>query len=164
MNTLEDRLRAALQTGAEDFSAHPDAWQQILARSREARRRRGVLRWPGTNGYISPLPASGAPALGGMTLPFAKAAHTRKGQNPPLEWKAFGYAHADVTMVVLQLPGGKHLSAPTFAAWPGSGLRLWAVTLPSDIGWGGRGVPQPTATAYDAAGQAVAQVTLGTSG
>jgi hypothetical protein len=32
MNTLEDLVRDALRERAEDFSAHPDAWQQLLAR------------------------------------------------------------------------------------------------------------------------------------
>ncbi len=53
-------------------------------------------------------------------------------------------------------------SAPTtVATWPGSGVRLWAVSLPVQGGYSGRPF---TVTAYDAAGQAVATDTLGIMG
>lgn len=35
MNTVEDRLRDALRAHAEDFSAHPDAWERTMARGRK---------------------------------------------------------------------------------------------------------------------------------
>ena len=46
MNTVEDRVREALRRRAEDFTASPDAWQRIRARSRPgaAGRRRGLSR------------------------------------------------------------------------------------------------------------------------
>jgi hypothetical protein len=46
MNTVEDRVREALRTRAEDFTASPDAWQRIRARSQAgtAGRRRGLSR------------------------------------------------------------------------------------------------------------------------
>jgi hypothetical protein len=40
MNTLEDRVGAALRVRAEDFSADPDALARIRARAQAARRRR----------------------------------------------------------------------------------------------------------------------------
>jgi hypothetical protein len=43
----------------------------------------------------------------------------------------YGYAHENVTRVVLRLPGGAEYAVQTFAAWPGSGLRLWAFSVPS---------------------------------
>lgn len=45
MNTLEDRLRAALRTRAENFTAHPDAWQQTLERTRRPRGHRAMGRF-----------------------------------------------------------------------------------------------------------------------
>jgi hypothetical protein len=137
----------------------------------------GFWQGPGNNGYISPVLADAAPALGGMILPFSEPSNYTKGQilselrqhkkvqSPPGLWKAFGYAHADVARVVLHLPNGQQVSTSTFAAgWSGSDLRLWVVDLPNTIGWGGRGVPQPTATAHDTSGDPIGQVTLGTSG
>jgi hypothetical protein len=65
----------------------------------------------------------------------------------------YGYAHQNVTRVVVRLAGGKQFSAQTFAAWPGSGLRLWAVPVPPS-----RVAPAPgegVVTAYNAAGQQV---------
>ncbi len=43
----------------------------------------------------------------------------------------YGYAHENVTRVVLELPDGRRYGAQTFAAWPGSGLRLWAFPVPA---------------------------------
>ena len=80
-----------------------------------------------SGGKISPVPAAGPPALGGLILPFGQ----RSGENHPEIEEGFGYAHANVTRVVLYLPGGRTVSASTFAAgWSGSDLRLWAVGLP----------------------------------
>jgi YD repeat-containing protein len=46
------------------------------------------------------------------------------------------------------------------AGWPGSDIRLWAVSLPARVG---RQQPPTTitATAYDAAGHVLGQVHLG---
>ncbi len=75
-------------------------------------------------GYISPVPAAGGPAADGLILPFD---FSRQAENvsPRLD-EGFGYARADVATVVLHLPGGELVGTPTSAAWPGSGLRLWA--------------------------------------
>jgi len=40
MNTVEDRVRAALRAHAEDFSASADAWERVTARSAATARRR----------------------------------------------------------------------------------------------------------------------------
>ncbi len=48
MNGVEERLREALRAHAEEFTAHPDAWRQLNARSRRAgsRWRWFRLSWP----------------------------------------------------------------------------------------------------------------------
>ena len=65
----------------------------------------------------------------------------------------YGYAHENVTRVVLRLPGGAEYGAQTFAAWPGSGLRLWAFAVPSSA------LPakprQDVLVGYDAADHAI---------
>jgi hypothetical protein len=71
---------------------------------------------------IASRPASGPPAvvnMGGSIVNHAKLS------------EYYGYAHENVTRVVLRLPGGTEYGAQTFAAWPGSGLRLWAFAVPS---------------------------------
>jgi Sigma-70, region 4 len=84
-----------------------------------------------SGGKISPVPSAGPPALGGLILPFGQ----RSGQNHPEIEEGFGYAHANVTRVVLRLPGGRTVSASTFAAgWSGSDLRLWAVVQRATLG------------------------------
>jgi hypothetical protein len=105
--------------------------------------------------WMAPQPAADSPVLAGLTRQFGQVSGTDLG----LVIEAFGYAHADVTRVVLRLDGGRAVSTSTFAAWPGSGLRLWAVPV-----WQGITVnelPVVTATGYNAAGQAVAHVKLG---
>ena len=112
---------------------------------------------PNSGGMIAPVPAAGEPALGGMFLPFAPYDLNRSYR---LE-KAFGYAHADVARVVLRLPDGRQVSTRTFTAgWPGSNIRLWAASMPSDAGQPGLGMPAITATGYDAAGHVLGQVKL----
>jgi hypothetical protein len=107
-------------------------------------------------GQISPLPAAGQPMLGGLADSFL---------NAPGGWaerEAFGYAHADVARVVLQVAGGRQVSTSTFApGWPGSDLRLWAVKLALSAVEVSRALPGITATAYDAAGHVLGQVQLG---
>jgi len=112
-----------------------------------------------SGGIISPVPAAGPPALDGLILPFGQ----RSGENHPEIEEGFGYAHANVTRVVLYLPGGRTVSASTFAAgWSGSDLRLWAVGLPADGNLNDASVAEAvTATGYDAAGHVVQRVTLG---
>jgi hypothetical protein len=71
---------------------------------------------------IASRPASGSPAvvnMGGGIVNHAKLS------------EYYGYAHENVARVVLRLPGGAEYGAQTFAAWPGSGLRLWAFAVPS---------------------------------
>jgi hypothetical protein len=112
-----------------------------------------------SGGIISPVPAAGRPALGGLILPFGQ----RSGENHPEIEEGFGYAHANVTRVVLRLPGGRQVSSSTFTGgWPGSDLRLWAVSLPTGINLDTPSVAAAvTATGYDAAGHVVQRVTLG---
>jgi hypothetical protein len=99
----------------------------------------------GGNGIVlGNVPASGPPTVAVQTIkPLAPGASTTA--------EFYGYAHQNVTRVVLQLADGKQYSAQTFAAWPGSGLRLWAFPLPSS-----RAAPaQGVISAYNAAGQRV---------
>ena len=69
----------------------------------------------------------------------------------------YGYAHENVRRVTLRL-GGKQYGAQTFAAWPGSGLRLWAFPVPAST------LLSPRASrvmvGYDAAGRVVWQKNL----
>ena len=64
--------------------------------------------------------------------------------------------------VVLRLADGRQYGAQTFAAWPGSGLRLWAFAVPTRflIAADQR---QDLMTGYDAAGHVVWQQRLGAS-
>jgi hypothetical protein len=59
MKTVEDRVREALRTRAEDFTASPDAWQRIQARRRAgaAGRRRGLSR---ASRFVIPAGAAAA--------------------------------------------------------------------------------------------------------
>jgi hypothetical protein len=124
--------------------------------------------WSRTSGgFISPVPAGGGPRVGGLILPFGLSVVLR-GTPPrpsfPEQVEGFGYAQADVTRIVLHLPGGHHTAALTFPAWPGSGLRLWAVRLSTEV-WQVNGVAtQATATAYGAAGQVLGTDSLGLIG
>jgi hypothetical protein len=75
-----------------------------------------------SSSVIANRPASGSPAvvnMGGGIVNHAKLS------------EYYGYAHENVARVVLRLPGGAEYGAQTFAAWPGSGLRLWAFAVPS---------------------------------
>ena len=67
----------------------------------------------------------------------------------------YGYAHASVTRVVLKLPDGRHYSTQTFAAWPGSRLRLWAFPVSAGIAFLSR---QNVWVGYNAAGHVVWQM------
>jgi hypothetical protein len=112
-------------------------------------------------GQWSPTSAISGPALGGIMYPF--------GQDNPsgvMEVGAMGYAHANVARVVLRLAdGSKYVALSRAAGWPGSDLRLWSVALPGKLVNEITGTIAPvTATAYNAAGQVIGQVQLGTSG
>jgi hypothetical protein len=114
--------------------------------------------WSPYSSEISQVPADGQPALGGLFLPFAPStAYTSYGL-----LKALGYAHANVARVVLHFADGGQVSTPTFAAgWPGSDIRLWAVSLPHGVWRAGEQPPTISVTGYDAAGHVVQRVTLG---
>ena len=60
MNTLEDRVRAALRVRAEDFPADPDALARIRARAQAARRRRGGPRSLSVGRFLIPAVAAAA--------------------------------------------------------------------------------------------------------
>jgi hypothetical protein len=105
--------------------------------------------WDSNSGSaISNVPAGGPPTvenLGGEVINHASQAYF------------YGYAHENVRRVVLRL-GGKQYGAQTFAAWPGSGLRLWAFSVPSST------LLSSSASrfmlGYDAAGRVVWQKNL----
>jgi hypothetical protein len=111
---------------------------------------------PTWGGYIAPVPAASGPAADGLILDYGLS-DQRKNPYPNLV-EATGYARADVTRVVVHLPGGQQAAGSTFAAWPGSGIRLWAVSLPTHLDHAGRTF---TITAYDAARHLVQTDTLG---
>ena len=131
-----------------------------------------VAFWSMTyGGLISPVPAAGGPRVIALILPFGLRSAPYKGRPPrppklshPEEAEGFGYAQADVARVVLHLPGGAQATAVTFPAWPGSGLRLWAVRLSTTVGGVNRLLTQTTVTAYDAAGQVLGPGSLGLIG
>lgn len=60
MNTLEDRIRAALRVRAEGFSADPDALARIRTRAQAARRRRGLPRSSAVGRFLIPTAAAAA--------------------------------------------------------------------------------------------------------
>ena len=105
--------------------------------------------WDSVNSSaIANVPASGPPAVvvfntGGVPKPTAVV--------------FYGYAHENVTRVVLRLGNGQQYGAYTFPAWPGSGLRLWAFSMPGNLAFAGS---RPTVMlAYNAADQVVWQQT-----
>ena len=104
---------------------------------------------------------AGGPAANGLILPFGLSQTRQHPSAPPKLLVAFGYASGDVTRVVLHLPGSRQASGSTVAAWPGSGVRLWSISLPAHLDYLGRSF---TVTAYDASGHVVATDTLGTIG
>jgi hypothetical protein len=122
---------------------------------------------------VSPADAAAAPAIAGLAQPFTmgggqpvtvkiggKRVTLYKDQRYTLV-KAFGYAHADVTKVVIGLPDGGHVTAIPFPAdWPGSDLRLWQISIPPATWNPQRPPPTFTATAYNAAGQVVGREKL----
>jgi hypothetical protein len=94
---------------------------------------------------------SGRPASGPPTVVVFLTNDTSRA--PFVEF--FGYAQQDVARVVLRLADGRQYGAQTFAAWPGSGLRLWAFPVPT-----AQALASPAkevVTGYDAAGHVVYQ-------
>jgi len=63
MNTVEDRVRAALHAHAEDFSVHPDAWRQLAARRQSGRRRWAARRRFRPASFMIPAAAAAAVAV-----------------------------------------------------------------------------------------------------
>jgi hypothetical protein len=103
------------------------------------------------NQAISGVPASGPPAV----VVF----NTDTGDTPkPRFVEIYGYAHENVTRVVLKLPDGRQYGAQTFAAWPGSGLRLWAFRVPAGVAFVSR---QDLWLGYNEAGYVIWQMRLG---
>ena len=101
------------------------------------------------------------PAADGLIMSFGATPSRAHPKSPPKLSEAFGYAHGDVARIVVNLPGGRQAATSTVAAWPGSGLRLWAVSVPTDIDYVTRTF---TVTAYDAAGHVIVTATLGQPG
>ena len=103
---------------------------------------------------VSLKPASGPPTvelIGGDYL----------HGSPLVEF--YGYAHESVARVVLRLAGSKQYGAQTFAGWPGSGLRLWAFSVPTHL-FTSTSRRKDVMTGYDAAGHIVWQMRLGSGG
>jgi hypothetical protein len=93
--------------------------------------------------------ASGPPAVGLVGSDYLHG-------SPLAEF--YGYAHENVARVV-RLVGGKQYGAQTFAAWKGSGLRLWAFSVPTSLLRANLG--QDVMMGYDAAGRVVWQIRFG---
>jgi hypothetical protein len=107
-----------------------------------------VVGFWGSNGnsVISNVPATGPQTivnLGGSWLRGATVV------------EYFGYAHQNVTRVVLRLSDGRQYDAQTTAAWPGSGLRLWHFAVP--VNAASFEPADQIMLGYDAAGQVVWQ-------
>jgi hypothetical protein len=94
---------------------------------------------------ISTAPASGPPTV---------AVFNTGGPPKPTAVVFYGYAHENVRRVVLKVGDGKQYGAQTFAAWPGSGVRLWAFQVPPNLAFSAR----HTMIGYNAAGQVVWQL------
>jgi hypothetical protein len=97
-----------------------------------------------SNSVISNVPASGPQTIVNLGGSWIRGATV-------VEY--FGYAHQNVTRVVLRLADGRQYDAQTTVAWPGSGLRLWHFAVPvKAVSF------EPAKQAmlgYDAAGQVV---------
>jgi hypothetical protein len=109
--------------------------------------------WSSDNGEssLSAVAASGPPAVG-----LLGDGYTRGDKQAEF----YGYAHANVDRVVLLLADGKQYGAQTFAAWPGSGLRLWAFPVPVSALAAGLST-KDLMKGYDAAGQVCWQMHFG---
>jgi hypothetical protein len=99
---------------------------------------------------VSAARASGPPAVG-----LAGAGYPAGAKQAEF----YGYAHQNVVRIVLRFAGGSQYSGRTFAAWPGSGLRLWAFSVPVSPPRAGTG--RAVLEGFDAAGHLVWQMRLG---
>jgi hypothetical protein len=73
---LEDRLRTALRTRAEDFTASPDAWDQTAARARRHSGPRMAAGWRARRGLARFTPLGAAAAVLAVILTAAGLAAT----------------------------------------------------------------------------------------
>ena len=73
MNDLESRLRTALRTRAEEFTASPDAWQRTTARTRR-RPRLVTSGMPGRRGLTRFTPLAAAAAVVAIAITTAAVA------------------------------------------------------------------------------------------
>jgi hypothetical protein len=103
---------------------------------------------------VSGQPASGPPAVGLIGGDYLRG-------SPLVEF--YGYAHESVARVVLRLADGRQYGANTFAAWKGSGLRLWAFSVPTDL-FVHVNPRMDVLLGYDAAGRMVWQMRFGSAG
>jgi hypothetical protein len=101
---------------------------------------------------------SGKPASGPPTVSLIGGDYLRG--SPLAEF--YGYAHENVARVVLRLADGKQYGAQTFAAWKGSGLRLWDFPVSTSLLHVNRG--KDVMLGYDAAGRVVWQMRFGSGG
>jgi len=142
-------IRAYLVDGHVSFWTVPSGWYAYAP--------------PPVTAVISGYRADRGPALAGLLLATGKTGQGTS-QDPFRPVSAFaGYADADVAKVVLSVRGTRgstQLTAFTVRTnWPGTTVRLWYVAAPADA-YGDTSLD--TATAYNAAGQVVAVVHLGT--
>jgi len=107
-----------------------------------------VVFWNSDGGSsMSDALATGPPAVG-----LFQGAWSPK--LPEVEF--YGYAHENVARVVLRLGDGRQYGAQTFAAWPRSGLRLWAFAVPTRV-LDAESPRKDVFTGYDASGRVVWQ-------
>jgi hypothetical protein len=80
--SVEDRVREALREHAEDFTARPDAWQQLRARRDASGRRRAVRRrsWPAR--VIGPAAAAAAVVVIVLAAAAVSGTFDRAGTGP----------------------------------------------------------------------------------
>ncbi len=113
----------------------------------------GAWSSDGSQSVISNVPASGPPAVGLFGGDYRRGAK---------QAELYGYAHENVARVVLRLGNGTQYGAQTFAAWRGSGIRLWAFQVPVSAFGSQRG--KAVLEGYDATGHVVWQMHLGGQG
>jgi len=142
-------IRAYLVDGHVGFWAVPSGWYAYAP--------------PVGTAVISPYPAASGPALAGILVANGKTGQGT-AQDPFRPISEFvGYARAGVAKVVLHARGTRGSTQltvfPVRTNWPGTTVRLWYVAASADA-YGDTSLD--TATAYNAAGQVVAVVHLGT--
>jgi hypothetical protein len=142
-------IRAYLVDGHVGFWIVPNGWYAYAP-------------LPGT-AVISGYRAGRGPALAGILVANGKTGQGT-AQDPFHPVSEFvGYANADVAKVVLRVHGTHGATQLTTSTvhtnWPGTTVRVWYVAAPADAY---ADTSLDTATAYNAAGQVVAVVHLGT--